>query len=256
MIDTHAHYTDKAFSHDLHDLLAGMPEKGVEYIINNSDSVSESRKSIALAEKYPFVYAAVGVHPHNAAQFSDKAFDELKQMANYQKVLAIGEIGLDYHYDFSPRNVQKTVFARQLNLARTVHLPAVIHEREACADCLDILKAEKAEEIGAVMHCFSGSVETLKIVLDMGFYISLGGPVTFKNAKKAAEAAKYVPLDRLMLETDCPYMAPEPFRGKRNDSSYLKYIAKRIAELRSMAEDELTAATSENAKRFFGINRR
>lgn len=252
MIDTHAHYDDKAFNNDRHELLAGMPLQGVEIIINNGDSIKTSRKSISLAEKYPFIYAAVGVHPHNATEFSDEIYEEIKKMASHKKTVAIGEIGLDYHYDFSPRSVQKDVFSKQLCLAREVELPVVIHEREACRDCLEILKAE-AKDLNIVMHCFSGSVETLKIVLDMGFLISLGGTVTFKNAVKTAEVASFVPLDRLMLETDCPYLTPVPHRGKRNDSSYLPFVAERIAQIRGIKTEEVISATTENAKRFYNI---
>lgn len=253
MIDTHAHYNDEAFDNDRNELLMSMTRQGIKYIINNGDSIKGSQESIALSEKYPFVYATVGVHPHNANEFSNDTYEKLKKMTHHKKVVAIGEIGLDYHYEFSEKAKQKEVFAKQLNLAREVNRRAVIHEREAFKDCFDILKVEKVYEVGAVMHCFSGDVNALRMVLELGIYISLGGTVTFKNAIKTVEAAKYIPLEYLMLETDCPYLTPVPNRGKRNDSSYMHFVAERIAQIRGITTEELIKATTKNAKRFYGI---
>ena len=253
MIDSHAHYDDKAFDDDRDMLLGSMNENGVSVIINVGDNIESSKRSIALAEKYDFIYACVGIHPEHANTVTDKDYDEIKELSKHEKVVAIGEIGLDYHYEGFSKDKQKELFRRQIRMAHEVGLPVVVHERDACADVLEILKDEDITKTGGLLHCFSGSVETLKIVMDMGMYISLGGIVTFKNAKTAPEAAKYVPPDRLLLETDCPYLAPAPFRGKRNNSIYMYYTAEKIAQLRGISFEELEAATDENARRFYRI---
>ena len=253
MIDAHAHYDDRAFDGDRDTLLPYIHENGAEFIINSGADLQGSRESIALAEKYDFVYATVGFHPDFAARAKDSDFEELLRLARHKKVVAIGEIGLDYHYGKEHREKQKEMFARQMKIAHEVSLPVVIHEREACADALRILKEEKVRETGGLMHCFSESPETMEIVLGMGMYISLGGAVTFKNAKTAPLCAAKVPKDRLLLETDCPYMAPVPCRGKRNDSLMIKYTAEKIAELRGVSADEIIRITDENARRFYGI---
>ena len=253
MIDSHAHYDDKAFDSDRDEILSSLPSKGVEKIINVSDSIENIKGSISLAEKYDYIYAAVGVHPYYGHLLTDDDLDIIKESAKHKKVRAIGEIGLDYHFDDPPKKGQKEGFIKQINIAKELSLPIVIHEREACADTLNILKRESVRDMKAVMHCFSGSVETLKIILDMNMYISLGGVVTFKNAAKTLEVAKYVPLDRIMLETDAPYLSPVPFRGKRNDSSLMRYTADRIAEIRGVTFEEVEAATTKNAEEFFGI---
>ncbi len=254
LFDTHAHYDDERFDGDRDALLASLPEKGVELVINASCDIPSSRRSIELAEKYPYIYAAVGVHPHDAASFSEADADELRRMAKNERVVAIGEIGLDYHYDFSPRDVQRAVFARQIALAKETRLPFAVHEREACKDCLDILKAEGVGERAGVMHCFGGSRETAKILLDMGMYLSVGGTVTFKNNVKTVDTVAYAPIDRLFIETDSPYLAPVPYRGKRNDSSLVRLVAEKIAEIKGMDTDEVVEATKNNAKKFFKIN--
>ncbi len=253
MFDTHAHYDDERFDEDRGELLASLPEKGVELVINVGCDIPSSKKSVELAEKYPYIYAAVGVHPHEAKSYSSEAEAELRALAEHNKVVAVGEIGLDYHYDFSPRDVQRCVFARQIGLAKELGLPFAVHEREACKDCLDILKAEGAGERSGVMHCFGGSRETAKILLDMGMYLSVGGPVTFKNNVKTVDMVAYAPIDRLFIETDSPYLAPEPCRGRRNDSSLVRYVAEKIADIKGMDASEVIEITKENAKKFFRI---
>ena len=254
MFDAHAHYDDKMFDADRDKLLSSMPEKGVSFIVNAGDSIKSGEASVALSAKYPFVYAAVGVHPHNAKDFDENTLARLKKLCENEKVVAVGEIGLDYHYDFSPRDVQKYVFREQIRFAREQNLPIVIHERDALRDTLDILKENKGKIKRGLWHCFSQSNEILQEVIRLdGFYISLGGVVTFKNAVKAVEVSKNVPLDRLLLETDCPYLTPAPHRGERNDSSYMKYTAEKIAGLRGISVDELLCKTSENAKIFYEI---
>lgn len=250
--DTHAHYDDEKFDADRFEVLASMPEKGVELILNPGCDMASSRMAVGFAERFPFVYAAVGVHPQSAYEFRLSDLDELKKLSENEKVRAIGEIGLDYYYDDNaPRDVQLDCLEAQLCLAESLGLPVIFHDRDATADSLDAVRRHK--DLRGVMHCFSGSWETAKTVLDAGWYISFTGSVTFKNAKKAPEAAAKMPLDRLMLETDSPYMAPVPHRGKRCDSSYLPHIAARIAELRGQTQEEVAAATMENGKRFFGI---
>ncbi len=253
LFDTHAHYDDERFDEDRDALLASLPEKGVELVINCASDMPSSKTSIALAEKYPYIYAAVGVHPHEAKSLTDADIEELRALSAHEKVVAIGEIGLDYHYDFSPRELQRNAFARQLALARETALPFVVHEREAIGDCLDILKSEGIGERCGVMHCFSGSRETAKILLDMGMYLSVGGPVTFKNNVKTVDMVAYAPLERLFIETDSPYLTPVPHRGKRNDSGYVRHVVEKIAEIKGISVDEVIEATANNAKKFFGI---
>lgn len=254
LFDTHAHYDDERFDADRDSLLQSLNEKNVELVINVGYDMPSSKNSIDLAKKYPFIYAAVGVHPHDAKSLAQKDLDELKKMAlTEEKVVAIGEIGLDYHYDLSPRDVQREAFAKQIDLAKEVKLPFAVHEREACQDCLDILKSQGVGERGGVMHCFSGSRETAKIVLDMGMYISVGGPVTFKNNVKTVAMVEYAPMDRLFIETDSPYLTPVPHRGKRNDSSYVVHVAEKIAQIKGMDTEEVIEITKNNAKKFFRI---
>jgi len=250
--DTHAHYCDKRFDEDRDDLLASMPGAGVSLILNSGSSLRSSKLSLELADKYPFVYASVGVHPHDAKSMTDETIEELEKLLSHPKAVAVGEIGLDYHYDFSPRDVQKKRFREQMELARRLGKPVIIHEREALQDTLDTVR--EYSDLTGVFHCFSGSWETAKIILDLGWYISFTGVVTFKNAKRALEVIEKMPADRIMLETDCPYMAPEPKRGRRNSSLYLKYIAAKVAEIRSITIEEVAAVTTENGKRFFGIS--
>jgi TatD DNase family protein len=207
-----------------------------------------------LIETYDFMYAAVGWHPVDAIDMTEDDLQWIEELSNHPKVVAIGEMGLDYHWDKSPKDVQMEVFRKQIRLAKKVGLPIIIHNREATADIVNILKEEEASRVGGIMHCFSGSAETALECINMNFYISLGGPVTFKNAKKPKEVAAAVPLDRLLIETDCPYLAPHPYRGKRNEPSYVKLVAEQIAEIKQLTIEEVSQATTENAKKLFGIN--
>ena len=250
LFDSHAHYDDEAFDTDRETLLSSLQESGVWRIINVGADIMSSRKSVALSKEYNFIYAAVGIHPHDAKCASEEAMEELRSMSREEKVVAIGEIGLDYHYDLSERSVQKEWFARQLALSYELDLPFIIHEREALRDTLDILKAANISQRG-VFHCFSESKEVMREVLSMGLYVAFGGVLTFKNSVKAVEAAKEVPLDRFLLETDCPYLAPVPYRGKRNSSLYLHAVAERFAELRGLSVKEVEDLSRENTCRLF-----
>jgi len=228
-----------------------MVDGGVSLILNSGSSLRSSKFSLELAGKYTFVYASVGVHPHDAKSMTDDSVAELEVLLSHPKAVAVGEIGLDYHYDFSPRDVQRERFREQLELARRLGLPVIVHEREALQVTLEIVREYR--DLTGVFHCFSGSWETAKIVLDLGWYLSFTGVITFKNARRSLEAIEKMPADRIMLETDCPYMAPDPMRGKRNSSLYLPYIAAKVAEVRGLDVDEAATLTMENGKRFFGI---
>ena len=249
--DTHAHYDDVKFDSDRDQLLASMPASGVELIVDPASDITSGERAMDIAHRFPFVYFAAGVHPHEAQEAPEDYLEQVKRQAGDEKCVAIGEIGLDYHYDFSPRPVQKEAFDRQLSLARELSKPVIIHEREAAADCLDILRLHRGIE--GVVHCFSGSWETAREILDLGLHISFTGVVTFKNARRPVEVAEKMPMERMMIETDSPYMAPEPCRGRRNSSLYLKYIAQRIAQLRRMDVEDVARITLENGKRFFRI---
>jgi len=249
--DTHAHYDDEAFDSDRDLVIAELQNSGVSLILNAASSLESSRKAIALAEKYSFFYAAVGVHPHDASSLTSEALSAIRELAKNNKVKAIGEIGLDYFYDLSPREVQKEAFIKQMELAKELDLPVIVHDRDAHEDSLEIVKA--FPEVRGVFHCYSGSLETAKELIKHGWYLSFTGAVTFKNARKAPEVIEYMPEDRLMIETDCPYLAPVPMRGKRNDSRNLKYIAERIAEIRGTTVEKIAALTLENGRRFFEI---
>lgn len=251
LFDTHAHYDDPRFDGIRDDLLATMPGKGVKYITNIGTNLATSRATLELTRKYPFVYGAAGFHPHEAKSMTDEALDEIVSMLGDGKIRAMGEIGLDYYYDLSERDVQRAAFARQLEIAKELDVPVVIHEREACADMLEILSASGVRR--GVVHCFGGSRETAKILLNMGFYISFTGVITFKNARRAYEVVPYIPSDRIMAETDCPYLTPVPFRGETNHSGYLKYTVEKIAEMRGISFEEAAAMTFGNALAFYGI---
>ena len=248
--DTHAHYDDGKFDADRDAVLSSLPEKGVELVMNAACDLPTMKSSVELAERYPFVYAAVGIHPHDADTLDD-ALGLIESLCSHEKVKAIGEIGLDYHYDFSPRDVQKKAFAAQMELARSLDMPVIVHDREAHADCLETVRRFKG--VRGVFHCFSGSAELADELVKMGWYISFTGAITFKNAKKAAQIVASLPEDRIMIETDCPYMTPEPFRGRRNDSSYLEYICSAVAAFRGISQDRAAALTAENGRRFFSI---
>ena len=252
LFDTHAHYDDRQFDEDRDTLLSSMQENGVGYIINAGCSVQSSYTGIELAEKYDFMYSTAGIHPNSEDNLREESFDAIKKIASHPKVVAIGEIGLDYYWKRIEKNVQKDAFAKQIAIAREVSLPFVIHSRDACKDTLDILKSEYKGG-GALMHCFSESKETAKILLDMGVKFAIGGTVTFKNNVRTVDAVSYIPLDSIMLETDSPYLAPTPNRGKRNSSLYIRYVAEKIAEIKGISPQEVEEITTENAKRFFGI---
>jgi len=250
--DTHAHYDDDAFDRDRDSLIGALPIEGVSLVLNASSDLNSSAQSVALAEKYPFFYAAVGIHPHEAASMNGEALAKIRALAAHRKVVAIGEIGLDYYYDFSPREVQKEVFRLQMTLAKELDMPVVIHDRDAHEDCMEIVRSFPG--VKGVFHCYSGSVEMAKELIRLGWHLSFTGAVTFKNARKAPEVVAFVPEDRLMIETDCPYLAPVPLRGKRNDSRNLKHIAACIAEIRGTTTEHIASITLQNGKRFFGID--
>ena len=251
LFDTHAHYDDPRFDGIRDDLLASMPGKGVKYITNIGTDLATSRATLELTRKYPFVYGTVGFHPHEAKSMTDEALDGIVSMLMDGKIRAMGEIGLDYYYDLSERDIQRSAFARQLEIAKELDLPVVIHEREACADMLDILSASGVRR--GVVHCFGGSRETAKILLDMGFYISFTGAITFKNARKAYEVVPYIPSDRIMAETDCPYLTPVPLRGQRNEPAYVRYVLEKQAEVHGVSAEELAQITTQNAMRLYRI---
>jgi TatD DNase family protein len=249
--DTHAHYDDTQFDLDRESLLESLPKNGISLVVNAASDIASSQAAADLADRYSFIYAAAGIHPHEAAEMAANDLETLRQLLALPKVVALGEIGLDYHYDFSPRDVQKDVFRRQMEIARELHVPVIIHEREACADGLAIVT--DFPDVQGVYHCYSGSWETAKTILRQGWYLSFTGAVTFKNARRAAEVVANMPLDRLMIETDCPYLAPVPNRGRRNSSLNLRYIAAKIAEIRGISVEEVAQITMENGRRFFGI---
>ena len=251
IFDTHAHYDDRAFDEDRAELLSSLPSKGVCNIINCGCSLSSCQSSLALSREYPFMYFACGIHPEDCESFGDISFlkESLIPFIEDKKCVAVGEIGLDYHYDID-KPTQKIFFEEQIKIALEYDFPVIVHEREAHADTLEILKKYKPK---GVMHCFSGSAETAKEVINLGMYIGLGGVVTFKNARKSLEVASSIPLDRLLLETDCPYMAPVPFRGKRCDSSMIAYVAEKIAEEIGSTADEVLNVTKENAYKLFSL---
>lgn len=250
IFDSHAHYDDRQFDDDRDALLASMPQNGVELILNAATSPASVKQSIAMAERYPFVYAAVGVHPSELDTADLSFVDELASLYTHEKVVAIGEIGLDYHYDTFPRERQRAWFERQLALAKTLDAPVIVHDRDAHEDTLTLLKQYQPR---GVVHCFSGSVEMMQEIVKLGMYIGLGGAVTFKNAKKPCAVAAAVDGDKLLLETDCPYMAPVPLRGHRCDSAQIIHTAEKIAELRGVTVDDLLWQTNRNAKTLFGI---
>lgn len=254
MIDSHVHLDDEAFEEDREDIIKSLSENGIELVINNSSDLPSSERSVKLANEYKNIYAAIGVHPHEASSYNDEVEKRLIELSKDKKVVAIGEIGLDYYYDNSPRDVQKEVFKRQIELAAKLKKNIVIHSRDAAKDTFDILKeAHEKYDFTALIHCFSQSVDMMREYLKMGDYIALGGAVTFKNAKTPKEVAKVVDLDRLLLETDCPYMTPVPYRGKRNEPKFVKFSCQYIADLRQMDAGELEKITAINTKRFFGI---
>lgn len=290
IFDTHAHYDDKAFDEDREALLAALPQSGIARVVNIGASLASCKRTIALMEKYDYIYGAIGIHPseteelegqplpfpeaweqqsaevseareQRTAETSDfqeqkspeipAAWEQLKSMCRHEKCVAVGEIGLDYYWDEPAREIQKKWFIRQLQLARECALPVVIHSRDAAKDTVDIMEAEKAGEIGGVIHCYSYTKETARIFLDMGFFFGIGGVLTFQNARKLKEAVEYIPMDRIVLETDCPYLAPVPFRGKRNSSLNLPYVVSALAQIKGISEEEVRRAAWENGLRLY-----
>lgn len=254
IFDSHAHYDSSKFNEDREELLSSMQENGIGTIVNCGASLKSVTAVVELAEKYPFIYAAVGLHPDEVGDLNEERFAFLREQCKKEKVVAVGEIGLDYYWDNESHETQKEWFVRQLNLARELDLPVIIHSRDAAEDTLKIMK-EYGQGLRGVIHCFSYSKELAEEYVKMGFYIGIGGVVTFKNGKKLKEIAATIPLDRILLETDCPYLAPEPHRGKRNSSLYIPYIAEEIANLKGITYEEVVAQTEENAVRLFGIKR-
>lgn len=251
IFDSHAHYNDKAFDSDRDEILSSMRGSNIEYIMNACSSLDEMDDILALCEKYDGVYGAVGIHPECAVACGVEIERAIKEFAKNEKIKAIGEIGLDYYWDTVSRDVQKQCFDFQLSVGEELHMPVIIHDREAHKDSLDIVSSHKGIE--GVFHCFSGSREMAREVLGLGLYIAFGGSLTFKNNVKTVEVAKYVPLDRIVIETDCPYLTPVPYRGKRNSSLYLPYVIEKIAEIKEISPEEVEIATFENAKRLFKI---
>jgi TatD DNase family protein len=253
LFDTHAHLNAEQFDEDLEEVITRAQENGVENMVIVGFDRPTITRAMELVEKYDFMYASVGWHPVDAIDVNDEDLAWIEELSSHPKVVAIGEMGLDYYWDKSPKEIQKEVFRKQIQLAKKVNLPIVIHNREATADIVEILKEEGASEVGGIMHCFSGSVEVAQECLNMNFYISLGGPVTFKNARKPKEVAEAVPLEKLLIETDCPYLAPHPYRGKRNEPGYVKLVAEQIAELKGISYEEVARITTANAKKLFAI---
>lgn len=254
IFDTHAHYDDEAFDEDREALLGGMLQGGVGRIVNVGASMKTSAATIELTKQYDFIYGAVGVHPSETGDMKDADIQQLTEWSTLEKIAAIGEIGLDYHYDEPSKEVQHHWFEAQLELARSVQLPVIIHSREAAKDTVDMMKTLHADEIGGVIHCYSYSKELAREFLNMDYYFGIGGVLTFPNAAKLKEAVEYIPLDRLVLETDCPYLAPVPNRGKRNSSLNIQYVAEVMAELKGITREEIEAITFENAKRLYRMN--
>ncbi|WP_078429498.1 TatD family hydrolase [Alkalihalobacterium alkalinitrilicum] len=253
LFDTHVHLNAEQFEEDRAEVIKRAQEEGVEYMVVVGFDEKTIRGALEIAEENKKIYAAVGWHPVDAIEMTDQHLHWLEELASHPKVVALGEMGLDYHWDKSPKDIQKDVFRKQIRLAKKVNLPIIIHNREASQDIVDILKEEEAGKVGGIMHCFSGSVEIAKACLEMNFHISFGGPVTFKNAKKPKEVAVEVPLDRLLIETDCPYLSPHPYRGKRNEPAYVSLVAQQIADLKGMSLEQLAKQTTENAKKLFNI---
>ena len=251
LFDTHAHLNDPAFDPDRAELLSGLPDQGIELVLNAGCSLKSSYACIALAEQYPFIYASVGSHPDAADEVNEAVIEEYRKLCKHDRVKAIGEIGLDYYYEDIPREVQLRAFRMQMELARETGMPVIIHERDAHQDGMTVVK--EFPTVTGVFHCYSGSAEMARQLVNLGWYIGFTGVLTFKNARKAVETASSIPLERIVLETDCPFMAPEPVRGKRNDPGYLYRMAEKLAELRGISVDEVHSITTANAKRLYRI---
>lgn len=253
IFDTHAHYDDEAFDGDREALLKSLPEQGIGAVVNVGASLSSCRTTLDLIEKWPFFYGAVGVHPNETAELSEQDMDWLREMSAGKNIVAIGEIGLDYYWDEPERGLQKKWFVRQLELSKEVDLPVIIHSRDAAMDTLSIMKAEHNGVTGGVIHCFSYGVEIAREYLNMGYYLGVGGVLTFNNAKKLKEVAAYAPLSQLVLETDCPYLSPVPNRGKRNSSLNLSYVVEALAEIKGIEKEQVIEETNRNARRLYRL---
>lgn len=255
IFESHAHYDDEAFDTDREEILDQCQRDGIEYIVNVSASLKTVKSTLALAEKYPFLYAAVGVHPDEVGELNEENFVWLTEQCRNPKTVAVGEIGLDYYWDKENHELQKKWFRAQMELAKKLDLPMIVHSREAAADTLEEIKKAQDERLRGVIHCFSYAPEMAEEYLKLGYYIGIGGVVTFKNAKKLKEVVKLLPLERILLETDCPYLAPEPNRGKRNSSLNLPYVAAAIGELKGVDPDEVIRITGQNAKNMYFRNK-
>ena len=253
IFDSHAHYDDEMFDEDRELFIASLPKNDVCGVVNCAVDIESSYKCLELSKKYSFIFAAVGIYPHKTSNLDKNYIQTLESMLKEEKAVALGEIGLDYHYDFSPKSDQIKAFDEQLALANKLNKPVIVHDREAHQDTLDLLKKYKPK---GVIHCFSGSYETAKEIVKLGMYIGVGGAVTFKNAKKIVEVVQNIPIENILVETDAPYMTPVPFRGKRCDSSYIKYTAEKIAEIKGISAPEVLKSTAENACKLFGINQK
>lgn len=251
IFDTHAHYDDEAFNEDREAVIKSLAAAGVETVVNIGASMASSETTLELTRNYPFIYGTAGVHPSETAELDEEKFQRLKEIVREPKIVAVGEIGLDYYWEKPAHDIQKNWFERQLELAREVNLPVVIHSREAAKDTLEIMKAAKAGDMGGVIHCFSYGKDMAREYLDMGFFLGIGGVLTFKNAKKLREVVEYAPMAQLVLETDSPYMAPEPNRGKRNTSANLPYVVNMMAEIKGLSPKDVIAATEKNARRLY-----
>lgn len=253
LFDSHAHLDDGRFDKDRDRILANAKENGIEYILNPGADLNTSLRAVNLAEKYNMIYAAVGVHPHDVKDMDEDTIEVLRALSNKEKVVAIGEIGLDFYYDHSPRDEQRKWFRRQIELAKEVNLPIIIHDRDAHEETFNILKEYDVGSLGCVMHCYAGSVEMAREYIKMGVYISLAGPVTFNNARKTYDVAREIPLEWLLIETDSPYLTPTPYRGKRNEPAYVKFVAEKIAEAKGISLEEVAYQTTLNTKKLFRI---
>ena len=253
IFESHAHYDDKAFEEDRDMLLRSLYASGIDTVINVGASLDSCKRTIGLMDEYSFIYGTIGIHPSETGELDEEKFKWLKDNCGHSKTVAVGEIGLDYHYEEPEHSIQKKWFERQLEMARELKLPVIIHSRDSARDTLDIMKSLHAGDLGGVIHCFSYTKEIAREYLDMGFYFGIGGVITFANAKKLKEAVEYIPIEKILLETDSPYLAPEPNRGKRNSSLNLPYIAKEIALLKGLDYEEVIVVTHENAQKLFGI---
>ena len=252
-IDSHAHLDDERFDDDRDELIKSLKDKEIEIVLNPGADLQTSQKSVELADLYDCIYAAVGCHPHDSKYMTDETLEKFRSLAKNRKVLAIGEIGLDYYYDNSDRETQKIWFRKQIILARELDMPYIVHDRDAHGDIYQIMKEEQYSNSRGILHCFSGSAEMAREFIKMGFMISLGGPVTFKRAKTPKLVAKEIPLEYLLIETDSPYLTPEPFRGRRNESAYVKYVAEEIAKIKGIPVEEVREQTNINFKKLFNI---